>query len=120
MVGWQLSRLCSGILLTLLVLAACAPASSPAPAATQAPAKPNAAIRLTFIGIQDSGDQQAALNAVLAEYQKTHPDVDIDFELLPFAQLFPKIQANAAAKASTDIILADGPNVWSFAYNGII
>ena len=37
-----------------------------------------------------------------------------------FAQLFPKIQANAAAKAPTDTILADGPNVWSFAYNGII
>ena len=44
----------------------------------------------------------------------------VDFELLPFPQLFPKIQANAAAKAPTDIILTDGPNLWSFAYNGII
>jgi multiple sugar transport system substrate-binding protein len=155
MVGWQLSRLCSGILASLLLLVACAPASSPAPAATPASgkpaeaakpaastpadaakpaapaaqaaataapaaaAKPGASVKLSFIGVQ-SDDQQFALTAVLAEYKKQHPEIDVDFELLPFAELFPKIQANAAAKAPTDIILADGPNVWSFAYNGII
>src|SRR6184192_4001086 len=120
MVGWQLSRLCSGILLTLLLLAACTPASSPAPAATQPPAKPAeaakpadskpaeaakpaapaaapaattapaapaaaakpGAVKLSFIGVQ-SDDQQFALTAVLAEYQKQHPEIDVDFELLP-------------------------------------
>jgi ABC-type glycerol-3-phosphate transport system substrate-binding protein len=156
--GWQLSRLCSGILCALLIVVACAPATPPA-APTQAPAKPTeaakpaeskpaeaakpaapaaqpaatapqkpaeaakpaagATVKLSFIGVQ-SDDQQFALTAVLAEYQKMRPDVDVEFELLPFAQLFPKIQANAAAKAPTDIILTDGPNLWSFAYNGII
>jgi len=97
-------------------------AARPRQVATTAPAaaaKPGATVKLSFIGVQ-SDDQQFALTAVLAEYQKTHPEIDVDFELLPFAELFPKIQANAAAKAPTDIILADGPNVWSFAYNGII
>jgi ABC-type glycerol-3-phosphate transport system substrate-binding protein len=164
MTGWQVSRLCSGILCALLIVVACTPAASPPAAPTSAPAKPAEAakpadaakpaeaakpadaakpaapaaapaattapagqpaaakpgsVKLSFIGVQ-SDDQQFALTAVLAEYQKTHPEIDVDFELLPFAELFPKIQANAAAKAPTDIILTDGPNVWSFAYNGII
>src|SRR6266508_1874935 len=118
MTGWQVSRLCSGILCALLITVACAPAAAPPAAQPAAAAKPGA-VKLSFIGVQ-SDDQQFALTAVLAEYQKTHPEIDVDFELLPFAQLFPKIQANAAAKAPTDIILTDGPNVWSFAYNGVI
>jgi multiple sugar transport system substrate-binding protein len=155
MTGWQVSRLCSGILCALLIVVACAPAATPA--ATTAPAKPAEAakpadaakpaeaakpaapaaapaattggaapaaakpgtIKLSFLGNQND-DQQFALTAVLQEYQKTHPEIDVDFELLPFAQMFPKIQANAAAKVPTDIILTDGPNLWSFAYNGII
>jgi len=94
------------------------PAEAPKPAEPAAGAKP-AAVKLSFIGVQ-SDDQQFALTAILREYQKLRPEVDVQFELLPFAQLFPKIQANAAAKTPTDIILADGPNVWSFAYNGVI
>lgn len=92
--------------------------ATPAAGAPASAAKPGAK-KLSFIGVQ-SDQQQRALTAVLREYQKTRPDIDVEFELLPFAQLFPKIQANAASKAPTDIILADGPNVWSFAYNGII
>jgi len=145
---WYLPVIGTGVLSALLVVAACssgtppaAPTQPAAPAAqpTQPPptqagasatkptsgtpaaaANPGAApTKLTFIGIQDP-DQQSALSAVLAEYQKQHPEIDVDFELLPFAQLFPKIQADAAAKAPTDIIMADGPNVWNFAYNGVI
>lgn len=160
MTGWQFSRLMSAMLCALMIVVACAPASTPAappaapakpaeaakpseskpaeaakpaapaaqPAATTAQkpaeaAKPAAAkpgaTKLSFIGVQND-DQQFALTAVLAEYQKIRPDIDVEFELLPFPQLFPKIQANAAAKTPTDIILADGPNMWSFAYNGII
>jgi fructooligosaccharide transport system substrate-binding protein len=96
-----------------------ASAAKPAPARILAQAVPTAVKKLTFIGVQNP-DQQAALTAVLVEYQKTHPNIDVEFELLPFAQLFPKIQANAAAKVATDIILADGPNVWNFAYHGVI
>lgn len=110
-----------------------APAAAPAATTAQKPADSTAAkpaeaakpaaggptIKLTFLGNQ-SDDHQFALTAVLKEYQKLRPDVDVEFELVPFAQLFPKIQANAAAKAPTDIILTDGPNLWSFAYNGII
>ncbi|MGE3912357.1 MAG: sugar ABC transporter substrate-binding protein [Chloroflexota bacterium] len=104
--------------------AASSPAASPAgaqpAAAPAAAAKPGGPVtKLSFIGVQ-SDDQQFALTAVLKEYQKIRPDIDVEFELLPFPQLFPKIQANAAAKAPTDIILTDGPNLWSFAYNGII
>ncbi|TAK26017.1 MAG: extracellular solute-binding protein [Chloroflexota bacterium] len=136
---WKLSALVSGLVAAALIVACAAPAptavppkptEAPKPAAAAAAPKPAAPVaaapvakpsakKLSFIGVQ-SDDQQFALTAVLKEYQKTRPDIEVEFELLPFAQLFPKIQANAAAKTSTDIILADGPNVWSFAYNGII
>jgi ABC-type glycerol-3-phosphate transport system substrate-binding protein len=103
---------------------AAAAAATTAPAAAKPgeaakPAAGGAPVKLSFIGVE-SDDQKFALNAVLAEYKKQRPEIDVEFELLPFAQLFPKIQANAAAKAPTDIILTDGPNLWSFAYNGII
>src|SRR5262245_30118187 len=148
--GWKISGLLTALLTLVLILAVRGPAATPAekPAASPQVATPTEASRpaaamevaeaaknapatklaqaaqtgvnkLTFIGVQNP-DQQAALTAVLAEYQKTHPNIDVEFELLPFAQLFPKIQANAAAKVPTDIILADGPNVWNFAYHGII
>jgi fructooligosaccharide transport system substrate-binding protein len=44
----------------------------------------------------------------------------VNWENVAWEQLFPKIQAIAAAKSDYDIIWADGPNVWSFAYNGVI
>jgi fructooligosaccharide transport system substrate-binding protein len=143
--GWVMQPrpnhgLLSALLAVALVLAACggapaAPTAAPTavpkaaeptkPAAaaqpTAAPAKPAAAgqIKLTYLGLT-SPDHERALGLILAEYQKIKPNVTVEYDLVPFPQLFPKIQAAAAAKTPVDIILADGPNVWNFAYNGII
>jgi ABC-type glycerol-3-phosphate transport system substrate-binding protein len=100
--------------------AAAQPTTAAQPTAA-APAKPadGQRIRLSLLGIQ-SPDTQRAISLVLAEYQKTKPNIDLELDMVPFPQLFPKIQASAAAKTPIDIIMADGPNVWNFAYNGII
>jgi ABC-type glycerol-3-phosphate transport system substrate-binding protein len=95
-----------------------APAAAPTAAA---PAKPAAAgqVKITYLGVT-SPDIERAMSLIMTEYQKTKPNVTLEYDSVPFAQLFPKIQAAAAAKQPLDIILADGPNVWNFAYNGII
>lgn len=132
--------------LTAAILAACGSTSSTSPTATQgatsagaapttAPAASSAAapttaavatkpptagqISLNYLGLA-SPDHQAALQHVLAEYQKTHPNITIQFDTVPFAQLFPKIQAATAGKTPVDIILIDGPNVTNFAYNNVM
>ncbi len=100
---------------------AAAATTAPAAGATTAPAaKPSgAAVTLSFL-VNQNPDSEAAYAQIIAEYKKTNPNVDVQVEAVPFNQLFPKIQANAAAKTPTDIILADGPNVWNFAYNNVI
>jgi len=126
--------------LTTAILAACG-TSSVNPTATQGPtaagAAPTAAtvapqgsaavatklplagaVKLNYLGV-DSPGHAAALTKALAEYQKTHPNIDIQFDTVPFAQLFPKIQAATAAKTPVDIILIDGPNGPNFAYNNV-
>lgn len=102
-----------------------AAASSATTGGTQAPAavatKPPTAgqITLNYLGLANP-DHQAALGKVLAEYQKTYPNIAMQFDTVPFAQLFPKIQAATAGKTPVDIILIDGPNVTNFAYNSVM
>lgn len=76
-------------------------------------------ITLNYLGLT-SPDHSAALGKVLTEYQKTHPNINVQFDTVPFAQLFPKIQAATAGKTPVDIILIDGPNVTNFAYNNVM
>jgi multiple sugar transport system substrate-binding protein len=94
-------------------------AAATKPAEAAKPAAGGARVKLSFMGAQ-SPTNQAAWDAMLKEYQKLHPEIEVEFDLVPFVQLFPKIQAAAAAKTPVDIILADGPVVWFYALNNAI
>lgn len=100
--------------------AATVPTQQPAAAAATQPSSSSAAaVKLTYLGVQ-SPDLDNAFKSMMDEYHKTKPNVQVDFQTVPFAQLFPKIEASVAAKTPLDIILADGPNVWHFAYEKAI
>jgi fructooligosaccharide transport system substrate-binding protein len=146
---WRISSFVSVTAMVALIIAACSPAapasptaaasssssSAAAPTAAAAPTQAagattapaaaasgstsNAPIKLTYLGVQ-SPDLDVAFKAMMAEYNKTHPNVTVEFQTVPFAQLFPKIEASVAAKTPIDIILADGPNVQHFAYEKAI
>ena len=94
-------------------------AAKPVDAAKPATAVKPGSTKLSFLGVQ-SPTNQAAWNAILKEYQKTNPNIDIEWDLVPFAQVFPKVSATVAAKTPVDIIQADGPVVWFYAYNKAI
>lgn len=56
-------------------------------------------------------------------FNKSDPkyaNVKINFEAVPFAQLFPKIETAVASKANLDLFLADGPDIKHYAYNKAI
>jgi fructooligosaccharide transport system substrate-binding protein len=94
------------------------PATAPQAAA---PAKAGAPITLKFLTVAGPASQKA-FQTIMEEYKKANPNLNINLELevVTWEQLFPKIQAIAAAKTPYDVIWADGPNLWSFAYNGAI
>ena len=49
-----------------------------------------------------------------------YANVTIQYQAVPFEQLFPTIETAVAAGAEMDLFLADGPDVKHYAYNGAI
>jgi multiple sugar transport system substrate-binding protein len=100
------------------------PAAEPAKP-TAAAAAPAAAsgekITLRFLSVAGPASQKAFAD-MMDQYKKANPNLNLELqqEVVTWEELFPKIQAIAAAKTPYDIIWADGPNLWSFAYNGTI
>ena len=109
----------TAIALQTQLAGAAQPTATTGPAAAAASGSSNQKITLKFLGAASPSDQNA-YNQELVNYQKTHPNIDVQWEQVAFNDLFPKIQAIAAAKTDYDILWADGPNIWGFAYNGVI
>jgi len=92
-----------------------APTEAAAPAAGQA-------ISLKFLTLDDP-DQLLALGEMAEAFKNSDPQwasVTVNVESVPFAQLFPKIEASVAAGADFDAFLADGPDIKHYAYNNVI
>ncbi len=101
-----------------------AAATTAAPAATSASAggAPGAAVTINFITIDDP-DLLLAQQAVAQAFSKSDPkyaNVTINFQSVPFEQLFPKIESAVASGANIDMFLADAPDVKHYAYNKAI
>ena len=80
-------------------------------------------VTLRFLTITD----QAQINAwteILEEFQKIEGGkwsyVDIEFEAVPFRELFPKIEASVAAGLPWDLVQADGPDMKHYGFNRVI
>ena len=78
---------------------------------------------LTFLKIADELEAQAFVDMV-KEFQTIEDGrwsyVTVEYDTKPWAELFPAISRAIATGSDVDIIQADGPNVKSFAYNGIL
>lgn len=80
------------------------------------------AVTLSFLTLNDP-NQLAALDEMLAAFQASDPqyaNVDINFQAVPFAELFPAIESSVAAGADMDLFLADGPDIKHYAFNKAI
>jgi ABC-type glycerol-3-phosphate transport system substrate-binding protein len=91
------------------------------PAAAAPAAAPGEKITLRFLHVGGPASQKA-FQTMMDEYKKANPNLNVELqqEVTVWEQLFPKIQAIAAAKTPYDVIWADGPDLWNFAYNGAI
>ncbi|HBY95336.1 MAG: sugar ABC transporter substrate-binding protein [Ardenticatenaceae bacterium] len=122
------------LILAALTVVACAgqqPAAAPTTAAAQpteaaAGSQPGSqggeAIAIQFLTLDDP-EQLLALGQMAEAFKKSDPkwsNVTVNYEAVPFAQLFPKIEASVAAGADFDAFLADGPDIKHYAYNKAI
>jgi ABC-type glycerol-3-phosphate transport system substrate-binding protein len=114
-----------------LVAAQCVVQQAPPPAqpaqqeaAQEAPApEEQGPVTLRMLAINDE-EQVNAWKEILAEFQKIDGGkwayVDMQFETVPFAQLFPKIESSVAAGATWDLLQADGPDMKHYGFNRVI
>jgi ABC-type glycerol-3-phosphate transport system substrate-binding protein len=119
-----------GIFFILVLLAAaCGQAAAPAeqaqsgePAGGEA-AAPGGPVTLRFLALADDS-QLNAWKEMLAEFQKLengkYANVQLEFETVPFEQLFPKIEASVAAGLPWDLFQADGPDMKHYGFNRVI
>ena len=80
------------------------------------------AITLNFLTLDDP-DQLLALEEMANAFAESDPqwsNVEVEIQAVPFAQLFPKIEASVATGADFDAFLADGPDIKHYAYNNAI
>ncbi|MBA3947064.1 MAG: extracellular solute-binding protein [Herpetosiphonaceae bacterium] len=83
---------------------------------------PGEAVTINFITIDDP-DLLLAQKAVADAFAKSDPkyaNVTINFQSVPFEQLFPKIESAVASGANIDMFLADAPDVKHYAFNKAI
>ena len=109
------------VLLALLV-AACGQATDQetgAPATDGGGDGDGEGITLQFVTLDDP-NQLAALAEMSEAFADSDPqwaNVTVNFDSVPFEQLFPKIEASVAAGADFDAFLADGPDIKHYAFN---
>jgi multiple sugar transport system substrate-binding protein len=125
-------------LVAVFLLAACgssAPAAAPtaapaadataAPAAdaTTAPAPSGEPVTINFVmccGDTDILPYKAVIDAWKASGDPLAANVTVNFEAVPFPDLFPKIETAVAAGTVLDLFMADGPDIKHYAYNNVI
>ena len=64
--------------------------------------------------------QSAILNKLFSAYEKLHPNVTIQRDAVPFADLIPKADQEAASHTLPNLIAMDNPDVAFFASTGAL
>jgi ABC-type glycerol-3-phosphate transport system substrate-binding protein len=111
------------LVLLALLLAACGEATDQgetgAPATDGGGDGDGEGITLNFVTLDDP-NQLTALAEMSEAFAASDPqwaNVTVNFDSVPFEQLFPKIEASVAAGADFDAFLADGPDIKHYAFN---
>ena len=114
------------MLLCAAVLAACTVAPMPAPADDAMAAEdegPSGPVTLKFLALADD-NQLNAWREILAEFQQINDGqysyVELEFETIPFRELFPKIESSVAVGLPWDLFQADGPDMKHYGFNRVI
>ncbi|MCA9994117.1 MAG: extracellular solute-binding protein [Anaerolineales bacterium] len=80
------------------------------------------AITLKFV-ICCAPEDAVTYNEIFDAWKAAEPqyaNVNIELDVTPFAELFPKIETSVAAGADFDLFQADGPDIKHYSYNKVI
>jgi multiple sugar transport system substrate-binding protein len=106
--------LSSGCLIILVagLLAACG--SSPGASSS------NGKIVITEMDYWSIASQSATLSKLFGDYEKLHPNITIQRNAVPFADLLPKADQEAASHTLPNLLALDNPSVANFAATGAL
>jgi ABC-type glycerol-3-phosphate transport system substrate-binding protein len=77
----------------------------------------NGKTTIRFVGAQQTGYYDAIINA----FEKKHPNIDVQYQSVPFAQFNPSLQARLGSKDPTiDLYTADEPRIPSLVHSGFL
>jgi multiple sugar transport system substrate-binding protein len=118
------------LLVSVMVLGACAPAAQQAPQATspsvqntQAPSNEAAAepvsIKVVSFLTYDE-NKEGAEAAVVSAFQAAHPEIQVDFQLLPYADYFTSLKTWFAGGTAPDVASLDLAMLQEMAASGSI
>jgi multiple sugar transport system substrate-binding protein len=99
-------------LILLTVFAACGTNSSSGSS--------NGKITITEMDYWSVASQSAVIQKLFTQYEKLHPNVTIQRTAVPFANLLPKADQEAASHSLPNILVLDNPDVAAFASTGAL
>ena len=116
--------LCASLCAAALAACVVAPAAAPAEdGMMMEDAGPSGPVTLRFLAITDD-DQLNAWREILASFQQIEDGkwsyVELEFETVPFRELFPKIESSVAVGLPWDLFQADGPDMKHYGFNRVI
>ena len=77
-------------------------------------------ITITEMDYWSIATQSAILSKLFSQYEKLHPNVTIQRNAVPFADLIPKADQEAASHKLPNLIAMDNPDVAAFASTGAL
>ncbi|KAF0106255.1 MAG: sugar ABC transporter substrate-binding protein [Chloroflexi bacterium] len=116
----------SVLIVMAMLLGACAPAvkATVAPAATEAAATEVAAVEPVTIKVVSfltyDENKEGAEAAVVAAFQVAHPEITVDFQLLPYADYFTSLKTWIAGGTAPDVASLDLSMLQEMAATGSI
>jgi len=116
----QYFRLFGLLLVFSLVLTACGTQATNEPEGTEgAPAGENITLTL-WHSYHAGGGEEGALNQLIADYQVSNPNVQVDVLAVPFDQIFNKYNTETAAGGGPDLITFPNDNLFQQVQDGLI
>ncbi len=123
-----ISGILSVLMVTMLILAGCAPAnkqngnSQGAVNNPQGDAKPSGDTikRVRFMSSESDPPSVAAYKDIIARFEAENPNIKIDLEIVNADQLTTKLTAGAAAGITPDVSQADADLIVEFARKGFL
>ncbi|MFC7392072.1 ABC transporter substrate-binding protein [Scopulibacillus cellulosilyticus] len=70
-------------------------------------------------GIWDK-NQKPAMQKIVDEFHKTHPNINVKIEVTPFNQYFTKLETAATGNTLPDVFWMNGPNFLEYASNDML